>query len=74
MWWIAIALAGPLSDDLPGDAGADPRPVVGGVPSVAGDWPYAAAMQSNGTFTCSGVLIAPDLLFGSALVVLLLLP
>ena len=61
MWWIAIALAGPLSDDLPGDAGADPRPVVGGVPSVAGDWPYAAAMQSNGTFTCSGVLIAPDL-------------
>ncbi|MFT4623645.1 MAG: hypothetical protein ACI8PZ_002301 [Myxococcota bacterium] len=63
MWWsLAVALAGPPTDATPGwPTGADPRPIVGGVPAESGAWPEATALFSSGVFACSGVLIAPDL-------------
>ena len=34
--------------------------IVGGQPADPGDWPSAAAVQRDGSFICSGVLVAPD--------------
>ena len=64
MWWLSIALAGPLVDLGAGIPNADAergQPVIGGVPSEPGSWPEAAALFSNSSYACSGVLVAPDL-------------
>jgi len=60
---IAAAIAGPAQDggalEIPTDR--DPQSVVGGAPVAAGDWPDAAAVYWGSSVSCTGVLIAPNL-------------
>jgi hypothetical protein len=71
MWWLisvvavgAPTVADPVDDgwEPPALLTPDPAPVVGGAPASPGRWPDAAALYTlDGTFGCTGTLIAPDL-------------
>ncbi len=54
----------PILEDVSG--GDDPPAIVGGAPAAAGDWPAAAAIYVSGSFSCSGVLVAPDVVLTAA--------
>ena len=55
----------PLGEGFDDLADTAPASVVGGMPSVLGDWPHAGALYVEGFFACSAVLIAPDVVLSA---------
>lgn len=65
-FFLAPAFAEPATvEDLHGQD-PDPLAIVGGAPAPLGAWPDAAAIYVNASFSCSGVLVAPDVVLTAA--------